>query len=98
MKFKVLVHVKSNDVGVAVEEIAPGERVGFVSLDEVGFEGLIEVLDTIPIGHKIALKEISSGANVIEYCRPIGIATSNIKTGELVRIHNIRSLRWRDGL
>jgi len=94
VRYKVLVHVKGDDVGVAVEEIAPGERVSFVSLDEVGFEGLIEALDPIPTGHKIALKEISSGANVIEYGRPIGIAISNVEAGGLVHVHNIRSLRW----
>lgn len=49
-------------------------EVSFVSLDEVGFEGLIEALDPIPTGHKIALKEISSGAElVIEYGRPIEV-------------------------
>lgn len=96
MKHKVLVHVKGDDVGVAVEEIAPGERVNFVSLDEDGFEGSIEAIDPIPIGHKIALKKISPGANVIEYGRPIGVATSDIRAGGLVHVHNIRSLRWGD--
>ncbi len=94
MRYKVLVHVKGDDVGITVEEIAPCERVNFVSLDKVGFEGSIEAINPIPIGHKIALKEISSGANVIEYGRPIRIATSNVEAGGLVHVHNIRSLRW----
>jgi len=96
VRYKVLVHAKGDDVGIAVEEIASGEQVNFVSLDEGGFEGSIEALDPIPIGHKIALKEIPSGANVIEYGRPIGIAASNIEAGGLVHVHNIRSLRWGD--
>lgn len=96
MRYKVLVHAKGDDVGIAVEEIASGEQVNFVSLDEGGFEGSIEALGSVPIGHKIALNEIPSGANVIEYGRPIGVATSNIKTGELVHVHNISSLRWED--
>lgn len=96
MRYKVLVHAKGDDVGIAVEEIASGEQVNFVSLDEGGFEGSIEALDPVPIGHKIALKEIPSGANVIEYGRFIGVVTSNIKTGGLVHVHNIRSLRWGD--
>ncbi|HHV52833.1 MAG TPA: hypothetical protein GXX52_05060 [Synergistaceae bacterium] len=36
---------------------------------------------------------LRGGANVIEYGRPIGVAASNIKTGGLVHVHNIRSLR-----
>jgi hypothetical protein len=62
--------VKGDDVGITVEEIAPCERVNFVSLDKVGFERSIEANNPIPIGHKIALKEISSArmsSNTVAY-------------------------------
>lgn len=44
-----------------------------------------------PDGHKVALRDIKSGEFVIKYGFPIGRATSDIKTGEHVHSHNLRS-------
>ena len=41
---------------------------------------------------KYALCDISRGEQIIKYGFPIGIAKENIKSGELVHTHNIRSL------
>lgn len=46
----------------------------------------------IPMGHKIALCNIASGEKIIKYGFPIGIATSDIKAGEHVHVHNIKTL------
>ena len=42
-------------------------------------------------GHKIALKDIKSGENVIKYGYPIGHATEDIKAGEHVHTHNLKT-------
>jgi len=42
----------------------------------------------VPLGHKIALCDIPSGAPVIKYGIQIGTATKNIARGEHVHIHN----------
>ena len=47
--------------------------------------------DTIPAGHKFALKDISSGEYVIKYGEIIGRATADIKKGEWVHTHNVKS-------
>lgn len=47
--------------------------------------------ETIPIGHKIALKTIKNGMEVIKYGYPIGIATQNIAEGQIVHSHNLRT-------
>src|SRR5215471_6050635 len=46
----------------------------------------------IPFGHKIALNDIENGSPVIRYGYPIGVATANIKQGEHVHSHNMRSM------
>ncbi len=55
-------------------------------------EGIkLKALDNIRKGHKIALNDINSGENIIKYGFPIGKAIKDIKEGEWVHIHNIKT-------
>ena len=47
--------------------------------------------DKIPAGHKFALRDIAAGEYVIKYGEVIGRATENIKKGEWVHTHNVKS-------
>ena len=47
--------------------------------------------DKIPAGHKFALRDIAVGEAVIKYGQLIGRATRDIKKGEWVHTHNVRS-------
>jgi len=47
--------------------------------------------DNIPAGHKFALRDIAAGEYVIKYGEIIGRATENIKKGEWVHTHNVKS-------
>jgi altronate hydrolase len=42
-------------------------------------------------GHKIAVCDISKGTDIIKYGYPIGYATENIKEGESVHSHNMKT-------
>lgn len=42
-------------------------------------------------GHKVALRDIKKGENVIKYGYPIGYALEDIKAGEHVHTHNIKT-------
>lgn len=46
---------------------------------------------SLELGHKIAARDISSGERIIKYGAPIGSATRDIRTGEHVHLHNIKS-------
>ena len=73
--------IGSNDnVAVALENIKKGDSV-------------INITATAPIpaGHKIAIKLINQGENVIKYDNPIGHATSPIQPGEHVHTHNLKT-------
>ena len=56
---------------------------------------LINKLDNVDInledGHKYALRDISCGENIIKYGNPIGHATCDIKKGEHVHTHNVKT-------
>jgi len=56
---------------------------------------LINKLDNVEVnlsdGHKYALRDIAKGENIIKYGNPIGHATADIKAGEHVHTHNVKT-------
>ena len=58
-------------------------------LDNVGV--LITPREGIPAGHKIALRDIAKGEKVIKYGCPIGTAQSDIRAGEWIHSHNLKT-------
>ncbi len=57
--------------------------------DNVGV--CLDGTETIPAGHKYARKEIAKGEYIIKYGEIIGRATADIKQGEWVHTHNVKS-------
>jgi len=75
---------ENDNVAVALKPLCIGT--------EVKVDGKnIAVQDDIPNAHKLALADISTGESVIKYGNPIGVATRDIKKGEWVHEHNVRS-------
>ena len=50
-------------------------------------DGLV-LKGSIPFGHKVARQEIAKGDSVIKYGVAIGKATTTIRAGEHVHVHN----------
>jgi altronate hydrolase len=72
----------ADNVGVVLDEVAPGETVW---LGDEGFE----ISDEVPRAHKIALREIAPGEPIIKYGFPIGHATEAIGRGRWIHSHNM---------
>ena len=53
----------------------------------------VRLLDDIPFGHKLAIRPIAAGGEIVKYGYPIGRAVRDIQPGEHVHIHNAGSLR-----
>jgi len=51
----------------------------------------IEITEEVKRGHKIAINNVAINENIIKYGYPIGHATKDIKLGEWVHTHNIRT-------
>jgi len=92
MQRKFVVHDQRDSVGVAIREIASGERAEGVILGDGGVVRL-EARQPIPFGHKIALRDLAAGSEVTRYGSCIGVATQPIAQGDHVHIHNVRSGR-----
>lgn len=75
---------ENDNVAVAIEEVPGGAQV------EAGGEKVTANMD-IPAGHKIALKDIAQGEQVIKYGCPIGVAKEAIKKGDWIHVHNIKT-------
>ena len=52
----------------------------------------------VPFGHKIAIKPIGKGEQVLKYGASIGSAGKDIAAGDYVHVHNIESNRGRGDL
>lgn len=81
---KVL-HIKSEDnVAIALAPLEQGEEI-LVSGKK------LRTLQNIPNGHKVALTDIEEGQQVIRYAYSIGVASKNIRAGEWIHTHNLRT-------
>ncbi|MGX1930958.1 UxaA family hydrolase [Flagellimonas sp. 2504JD4-2] len=47
--------------------------------------------ENISFGHKVALRDINKGDPIIKFNTVIGTATEDIKQGQHVHVHNIKS-------
>ena len=52
---------------------------------------VIQAEDTIPLGHKVALKTITADSPIVKFGTTIALATTTIQTGQWVHLHNSRS-------
>ena len=90
----LLVHDHEDNVGVVVVEglSAGTEMTCVVTHDHSDFK-LVTSHD-IPIGHKVALKDMEVGDTVIKYGEDIGKVVAAFKKGEHVHTHNVKTKRW----
>jgi len=81
---RLLLLSEKDNVCVAAAAIEAGEHVLFNGKP-------IEVLNRLPMGHKMAMRPIAEGEAVIKYGASIGSATRAIAVGEHVHTHNLKS-------
>jgi (2R)-sulfolactate sulfo-lyase subunit alpha len=91
-----LAHKDGDHVAVAVRDVEPGSaEIGYLD----GTPSVtVDVLADIPLGHKVALSDVASGEDVIEYGVRTAIASADIAVGDYVHIHNVRSARWQNSV
>ena len=89
-----IVHDKADTVGVMVVENAPAgaELTGWIM--ETDETIVLNSLDAVPLGHKIALKDVSPGDTILKYGHDVGRAVAAIGKGHHVHVHNMKTKRW----
>lgn len=91
---QLLVHDHRDNVGVVVvEDLAAGaEMLCVVTEDDSDFR--LAAKQPVPIGHKVALKDLAVGDTVIKYGEDIGRVVAPVAKGEHVHTHNLKTKRW----
>lgn len=79
---------ESDNVAVALERMPRGRTIMIN-----GHEVIVQ--ETIEFGHKFAIQLINQGDFIVKYGETIGTATSCIKCGEHVHLHNVEGNRGR---
>lgn len=78
---------------VVVEGVKSGMQLNGWIMDE---DRMINVAarQDIPIGHKVALRDMATGDTVLKYGIDMGKVVAPIKAGEHAHVHNIKTKRW----
>ena len=80
----IIVLSAEDNVGVAIHDIAAGGAVELADLK-------LTAKDSVPLGHKIALRHIKTGEKILKFGVPVGAATMEIPAGSHVHMHNVKS-------
>jgi altronate hydrolase len=83
MKDFIKIHENDNVI-VALKEIAADETVTVGTLT-------VTAKEMIPAGHKMAIKDISAGNDVVKYGFRIGNAKEDISAGQWIHTHNVKT-------
>lgn len=89
-----VVHDENDSVGVVVVEgVKKGDPLTGWIMDQ-DREVTVKAQSDIPIGHKLAIRALESGATVIKYGVDIGRTVAPIDVGEHAHVHNIKTKKW----
>ena len=83
---------EKDNVATTLEDIEEGANVDIRLGEEIRN---VKALERIPFGFKIAVTNIAKGSHVVKYGESIGVASSEIKQGQLAHIHNLEGARGR---
>ncbi len=78
---------------VVVEGVKAGMSLNGWIMDEDRMTS-VDARQDIPIGHKVALRDMAPGDTVWKYGIDMGRVVAPIKAGEHAHVQNIKTKRW----
>lgn len=95
MQLKLALKVSDIDnvATIFANDVKDGDEIEI--RDKKGNSEIVKTIGDVPYGHKIAVEDIPEKVSIKKYGEEIGIATSFIKKGEYVHVHNLDSCRGR---
>jgi (2R)-sulfolactate sulfo-lyase subunit alpha len=89
----VLHDAKDTVAVVVVEGVTAGMALnGWIMDEDKNMQ--LKAKQDIPIGHKVALKDMAVDDTVWKYGIDMGKVVAPIKAGEHAHVHNIKTKRW----
>ncbi|WP_336492324.1 UxaA family hydrolase [Methylobacterium nigriterrae] len=89
-----LAHNPKDNVAVVVVEGFKAGTKALVVVTDNNTSFTITAKHDIPIGHKLALTDLSEGDTVIKYGQDVGRMIGAAAKGEHVHTHNMKTKRW----
>ena len=91
MAVNALVLNEKDNVATAVRplEIGVTVRIG------QGDTAAVTLVQSIPFGHKLAVRDMRRGDDIVKYGEVVGRAVVDIRRGEHVHVHNVEGTRGR---
>ena len=90
----IIIHDEKDNVGVVVIEKVNKNQKCNCWIMENDKSVNIQSINEIPLGHKIAMKDLNEGDTILKYGHDIGKVVKNIKKGDHVHIHNVKTKKW----
>ena len=91
---QLLIHDHRATVGVVVVENLQAGTAMLCVVTEDNSELRAVTNQDVPIGHKVALRDLAVGDTVIKYGQDICRVVAPIRKGEHVHTHNLKTKRW----
>jgi len=90
----LIIHDEKDNVAVVVIETTKKGQDCSAWIMENDKTLKINSISEIPLGHKIALQDLSEGDTVLKYGHDIGKVIKSIKKGDHVHVHNVKTKKW----
>ena len=90
----LIINDEKDNVGVVVIENTKKGKECSAWIMENDKSVSIQSIDEIPLGHKIAMVDLNEGDTILKYGHDIGKVVKNIKKGEHVHVHNVKTKKW----
>ncbi len=94
MQQLIVINVKDN-VATATQELIKGQEL---KVETGGKQVVLTMKEDIQFGHKVAIKNLAKGEDVVKYGEVMGTATKDVLEGEHIHVHNVVSRRGRGDL
>ena len=90
----LIIHDEKDNVAVVVIDKTSKNKecVGWIMENDKTVK--VPSANDIPLGHKIALKDLKVGDTIFKYGHDIGKVVKEIKKGEHVHVHNVKTKKW----
>jgi altronate dehydratase small subunit len=88
---RAIVLNRADNVGTLIDPGRAGESCAL----QGEANGEVPLLQDVPFGHKVCIRETPAGADVLKYGQVVGKASKALRIGEHVHTHNVESARGR---
>ena len=87
----LIIHDEKDNVGVVVIETTKKGQECNAWIMENDKSIKVSSINEVPLGHKIALKDLKEGDTILKYGHDIGKVVKPIKKGDHVHVHNVKT-------